>query len=125
MIYALLIYDGRGEENPRPADENAAIIARHRALQAEAMGRDQLLAVARLDGVGRAHTVRQGRDDFQVTDGPYLESKEWLVGFYLVECDHLAAAEARAREICPADGSIEIRPVTWHRVPGPGAPPPS
>jgi hypothetical protein len=51
-----------------------------------------------------------------VTDGPYMETKEWLVGFYLIECADETIAAARARQICPADGSVEIRPVNWQRT---------
>jgi hypothetical protein len=115
VIYALLIYDARPESDPRPDAEERAILRRHRALQAEASGRDELLGVARLDGRGRARTVRVTGGAASVTDGPYLETKEWLVGFYVIECADEAAALARARRICPEGGSVEVRPVTWHR----------
>lgn len=47
-------------------------------------------------------------------DGPYIDTKEWLVGFYLVDCTDEAEALERARGICPvADHAIEVRPVTW------------
>jgi hypothetical protein len=117
VIYALLIYESRPETDPRPEVEDRAILQRHRALQAEASARDELLNVARLDGRDRARTVRVTGGVASVTDGPYLETKEWLVGFYLVECADEAAALARAHSICPEGGSVEVRPVTWHRGP--------
>jgi hypothetical protein len=116
VIYALLIHSARPEDNPLPAAEERAYLKRHRALQAEAIQRDELLAVARLDGRDKARTVRVKGKTATFTDGPYMETKEWLVGFYLVECADEAAAMARARQICPEDGSVEIRPVNWQRT---------
>lgn len=115
MIYTLLIHDSHPEATPRSDD--GAILERHRAMQADAVDREQLLAAARLDGRPAARTVRPSGDGFAVTDGPYMETKEWLVGFYLVECDDEAAALARAERICPPGGSVEVRPASWHRVP--------
>ncbi|WP_437562395.1 YciI family protein [Sorangium sp. So ce542] len=117
LIYALLIHSARPEDDPLPAAEERAILSRHRALQAEAIARSELLSVARLDGRDKARTVRVKGEEASVTDGPYMETKEWLVGFYLVECADEATALARARQICPEDGSVEIRPVNWQRTP--------
>jgi hypothetical protein len=53
-----------------------------------------------------------------VTDGPFIETKEWLVGFYLLDCDSEEEALERARMICPAGAhAIEVRPVTWRWKP--------
>jgi hypothetical protein len=112
-MYALLIQDAQPEDADRPAGEEDTLLAGHRALQAEANERGELETVARLVGKSEARTLRRKGDTFQVADGPYLETKEWLVGFYLVECEDEAAAIARAERICPPNGSIEIRPVAW------------
>lgn len=117
MIYALLIHRAVPADDPLFTADEAAILRRHRALQAEALQRDELLAVARLDAPGTTRTVKQRGDGHVVTDGPYLESKEWLVGLYLVECPDEATALARARQLCQADGAVEVRPVTWQRIP--------
>ena len=45
-----------------------------------------LHAVARLDEPGTARTVRARASGHEISDGPFIESKEWLVGFYLVDC---------------------------------------
>ncbi len=48
------------------------------------------------------------------TDGPYAETKEWLVGFYLIDCADEEEALHRARMICPIeDHAIEVRPLAW------------
>ncbi len=59
----------------------------------------------------------RGGGAHEVTDGPYIESKEWLVGFYLVECADEAEALRRARALCDERHAIEVRPVTWRRGP--------
>lgn len=55
-----------------------------------------------------ATTVRTGADPF-VTDGPFLESKEALGGFYLIEANDLDQAISLAK-VCP-EPVVEIRPV--------------
>ncbi len=110
--FALLIYR-RGAHEPPPDRVGEALVG-HRAVQADAAGRGQLHAVARLDGVEGAKTVVFEAGAHEVTDGPYIETKEWLVGFYLVDCADEAEAIARARQLCPtADHAIEVRPVGW------------
>ena len=118
MQYALLIYDMRPESDPLPRDAEEAVLERHRALQRETESRDELAAVARLRDQSLARTVRSRGEQIEVADGPYLETKEWLVGFYLLDCADEAAALQRAEQICPPQGSVEVRPVRWQRVPG-------
>jgi hypothetical protein len=58
-----------------------------------------------------------------VTDGPFTETKEQLLGFYVVDCADRDAAIAAARELRHANPSAmyEIRPVSLYR-PGVGFP---
>lgn len=110
--YALLIYRVAGRE-PSPKDERRAL-ERHRALQALAGARGELHAVARLDDATEAKTVSLRKGAHAITDGPYVETKEWLVGFYLVDCASEEEAIERAKMICPIeDHAIEVRPVGW------------
>lgn len=109
--YALLIY--RASRDPSPGNERRALEG-HRALQAESSSRGELHAVARLDHVSTAKTVSMQRGAHATADGPYVETKEWLVGFYLIDCATEAEALRRARMICPIeDHAIEVRPVDW------------
>jgi len=109
--YALLIY--RAAQEPTAANERRAL-AGHRALQSAASARGELHAVAQLDDVANAKTVTVRSGAHAVADGPYIETKEWLVGFYLVDCANEDEALERARIICPIeDHAIEVRPVTW------------
>jgi hypothetical protein len=112
--YALLIYRSAPASVPVPELEEKHGLVRHRALQSEAAARKELHAVARLDVPSTARTVRARATGHEVTDGPFIESKEWLVGFYLVDCKDEAQALARARQICSdAHHVIEVRPVNW------------
>ena len=47
-----------------------------------------------------------------ITDGPFIESKEQLGGYYLLECENLDQAVEWAAKIPGAlDGTIEVRPI--------------
>ena len=61
--------------------------------------------MARLDRVSTAKTVRLRRGAHATADGPYIETKEWLVGFYLIDCASEDEAMERARMICPIERS--------------------
>ena len=118
MTYALLIYRTAPLSEPIPELEERAALAGHRAVQADATALGQLHSVARLDGVSHARTVRASAGAHEITDGPYIESKEWLVGFYVLDCEDEAQALERAKQICPdAAHVIEVRPVTWRWKP--------
>ncbi|WP_254062094.1 YciI family protein [Acidobacterium sp. S8] len=66
----------------------------------------------RLQPVSTATTVRTGDGKSQVLDGPYVDSKEQLGGYYLIQAADLDAALAWAAR-CPGagHGTIEVRPV--------------
>jgi hypothetical protein len=65
-----------------------------------------------LDSVATATTVRVRNDETLVTDGPFVESKEVLGGYYVFECDSIDEACTWAAKIPAAKyGAIEVRPV--------------
>jgi hypothetical protein len=111
MTYALLIYRTLAESAPASGKDG---LAGHRALQAEASAAHELHAVAQLASPTTARSVRPRANGHEVTDGPFVESKEWLVGFYLIDCESEEQAVARAKLICTDDGhAVEVRPVAW------------
>ena len=112
MTYVLLIYRSTPPD-AAASDADKAALVRHRALQEEARARGELLSVAQLTDTARARMVRVGGGAHEVTDGPYLETKEWLVGFYLVECEDEEQALARARLLADDRHAIEVRPAAW------------
>jgi hypothetical protein len=114
MTYVLLIY--RVDANALTATEQKESLRAHRQMQS-ASG-ERLHAVARLDETPAARTVRRSHGAHEVIDGPFIESKEWLVGFYLIECDDESDAIRRAKEICTEDHHvIQVRTVPWMSKP--------
>ncbi len=118
MTYALLIYRTAPVSAPIPELDERAALAAHRSLQAEASGEGELKVVARLDDAPAARTVRRKGGAHESTDGPFIETKEWLVGFYLVDAPTMDKALERARGLCVDEShAIEVRPVTWQWQP--------
>ncbi len=65
----------------------------------------------RLRGVDDATTVRVSKGEVLVTDGPFTESKEWIAGFDILECDNLdEAIEIASRHPQANGGKLELRP---------------
>src|SRR3979490_1237733 len=71
-----------------------------------------LIAAEALQPVETATTVRVRNGKLSITDGPFVETKEQLAGFYLIEARDLNHAIQVAALIPPArEGSVEVRPV--------------
>ncbi len=71
-----------------------------------------LVAGHGLHGAETATTVRVRSGDRVLTDGPYVESKEHLIGYYVIEADNLdVALEWAARVPNARIGSVEVRPI--------------
>lgn len=114
MTYVLLIYRTAPPSEPISDAAVTDALAAHRALQLDASTRGELHAVAQLEDPRRAVTVKRGQTAHEVSDGPYIETKEWLVGFYLIDCASEAVAIARAKQLAQdRDHVIEVRPVAW------------
>jgi hypothetical protein len=65
-----------------------------------------------LHGPDAATTVRVRDGETQITDGPFAETKEFLGGYYLLDCPDLDTALAQAARVPNAHyGSVEVRPV--------------
>ena len=65
----------------------------------------------RLRPIEDATTVRVRNGELLVTDGPFTESKEWIAGFDILECDDLdAAIEMAAAHPMARAGRLELRP---------------
>jgi hypothetical protein len=108
--YSLLIYTPA--EGP-PADVDLpAQNERFRAYTARLVDAGVHRGGNRLHDPDAATTVRVRDGETVFSDGPFAETKEFLAGFYLLECADLDAALALAAEIPNADyASIEVRPV--------------
>jgi hypothetical protein len=114
MRYLLLIYELDRVAPPDPAEamENRQ---RYAAFTKDVRERGLFRAGEALEPTNTATTVRIRDGKTVVTDGPFLETKEFLGGFYLLECRDLDQAIDLAKRIPAVErGSIEIRPI-WER----------
>ena len=113
MMYAILCYDHEADIATWTKEEDAAVIARLEAVQEKWKIAGRLGAVGRLLPTKEAKTV-QKRDGMQlVVDGPFAETKEALLGFYVLECASMEDAVAAAKELASVketQGSYEVRP---------------
>ena len=113
--YMLLIYgDERRWETMSP-QESAEIDAGHAAFRKRAG--DRILASGQLEPSSTATTVRGGADAPAVTDGPFLETKEVVGGFYLVAAADLDEVVALSRELAEVrhdHSGVEITPLVQH-----------
>jgi hypothetical protein len=111
--YLLLIYgDEAYFENPTPDGWNQMMQAHGAFSQGVVKQGGKILAGEALQPTTTATSVRGWETgDSVVTDGPFVETKEALGGFYIVEAADLDQAIAFAKQ-CPAPaGGIEVRPV--------------
>jgi hypothetical protein len=114
VTYVLLIYRASAAGADAPGLDERATLRAHQRLQEETARRGELHAVARLPESRHTRAVRRAGGAHEVADGPFIETKEWLVGFYLLDCPSEAEAIERAKVICADDEHvIEVRPVTW------------
>lgn len=86
MLYAILCYHSEAEVNSWTKEQDDAVLARRAVVTDRLAAKGRLGPVARLMPTTAATTVRTGREPF-VIDGPFAETKEQLLGFYLVDCD--------------------------------------
>ena len=120
--YLILLYEDEASWAAVGEHEAGEILAAHGRFAA-AHG-DVLRGGGWLHPTATATTVRspggggsQNRDGFAasedalVTDGPFVETKEALGGFYLVEVPDLDTALALAREVPAPFGGVEVRPL--------------
>jgi hypothetical protein len=110
MLYAIFCYHSEAEVNTWSKEKDDAVIAQRGAVQRKLAERGKLGPVVRLMPTTAAVTVRAGRQPV-VLDGPFAETKEALLGFYVVDCGSLEEVIDVAREMLCETGSFEIRPV--------------
>jgi hypothetical protein len=112
MQYLLMLYadEAQWDKMPKAAQEQAvgAYAAYTEALKKAGVW----VGSNRLQLTATATTVRVANGKSQVLDGPYMESKEQLGGYYLIDVADLDAALSWAAR-CPGSshGVVEVRPV--------------
>ncbi|EWY37888.1 hypothetical protein N825_15920 [Skermanella stibiiresistens SB22] len=114
MLYAILCYDSEDVVCSWSPEEEAAAMAKLAVVRQKLADQGRLGPVARLLPTTAATTVRKGREPL-VIDGPFAETKEQLLGFYIVECASLEEAVETASDLARASssaGAYELRPLS-------------
>ncbi len=112
MRYLCLIYENEKGWESMPPAETEAVMGQYFAFTEGIKSKGQLVAGEALHPTATATTVRVRSGKISTTDGPYVETKEQLGGFYLIEAGDLNEAIQIASKIPSARyGGVEVRPV--------------
>ncbi len=119
MLYALLAYHDETVIDALSPTEDEALMDDINAVHARLTDAGHMGPAARLDFTRAAKSIRRGRGGATVTDGPFIETKEHLLGLYVMAFDSEAEALEAAKALCIANphAGYELRPITYY-LPG-------
>ena len=108
MKYALLIY-GLPEFRDLPEAQLKSVVGEFEAI----LGTPGVLDGMQLQGTESATTVRVQNGEALLSDGPFVDAKEYIGGLFLLEADNLDEATAIAARVPAArmGGAVEVRPI--------------
>jgi hypothetical protein len=115
MLYALLCYNSEEAVTAWTKEQDDAVMAQLEVVHRRLAEKGKFGSAARLTPTAVAKTLRKGHQPPLVVDGPYAETKEQMLGFYLVDVDDMDEAVDIARQLeaaNPGIGAYEIRPVS-------------
>jgi hypothetical protein len=121
MLYAILCYDHEAVVGSWTKEEDDAVMARLGVVHGKLAQAGKLTGSARLMPTTAATSLRKG-DEPLILDGPFVETKEQLLGFYVIDVENLEEALDVAKELAvanPGAGGYEVRPVALF-LPGTG-----
>jgi hypothetical protein len=112
MLYAILAYHVEADVLSWTKQQDESVMSNLQRAHERLNREGRLGPAARLGATSLARTLR-GPGSGVVTDGPFAETKEQLLGFYVLECADEDAALEAARELLRANPNAvyEIRPV--------------
>jgi hypothetical protein len=118
MFYAILAYHAEGVVESWTPAEDSALMTDLLAVHDGLVEQGTMGPAARLGPTAQARTLR-GPGAGVVTDGPFAETKEHLLGFYVVDCADFDSAVDVARKLRSANPTAvyELRPIMLY-VPG-------
>ncbi|MFE4333370.1 YciI family protein [Streptomyces sp. NPDC056831] len=112
MKYVAMIYGNQAKWDSFPAEAWPEAIAKQDAFNKKYRGTGELVGAYGLADAALAQLVRRKDGAATVTDGPYLETKEYLASFYLFDCESLERAQQIAADMPFADVEpVELWPV--------------
>lgn len=112
MQYLAMIYGDQSVWESFSPEQREDAYKQYGAFAAEAQQAGVMAGGEELDSTSTATTVRVRGDETLVTDGPFVELKEALGGYFVLECGSMDDACAWAAKIPGAShGAVEVRPV--------------
>jgi hypothetical protein len=119
MLYAVLCYNSEDVVCSWTKEEDDAVMARLDVVHQKLEKQGRFGPAIRLMPTTAATTLHKNSEPPVVIDGPYAETKEQLLGFYVIEFDSLDQALDACRDLAKANpgGAYEVRPVSLY-VPG-------
>lgn len=112
MQYLLMVFEDPAEIERTSAAERARIIRAYRTFTEHIVQTGNFRAGDALEPVTTATTIRVRDGRRLVTDGPFAETREHLIGYYLVQAKDLDEALDIAERVPSAPfGAVEVRPV--------------
>ncbi|MEV6229562.1 YciI family protein [Saccharopolyspora shandongensis] len=112
MKYVAMIYGNQAKWDSYPAEKWPEAIAKQDAFNKRYRETGELIGAYGLADAANAQLIRRKDGAPVVTDGPYLETKEYLASFYLLDCESLERAQEIAAEMPFADAEpVELWPV--------------
>lgn len=120
MLYAILCYNSEAVVGAWSQAEDETVMTRLDAVHQGLSDRGQLGPAVRLAFTDTARPLMKGHQPPLVVDGPFAETKEQLLGFYVVDCPDADAAMDVAKDLekaNPGVGAYEVRPVRLY-LPG-------
>ncbi len=105
--YLMLVYGNQEKWSSFPAEQWPEAIARQDAFNRKYQDTGELLGAYGLADAVKARLVRRRDGVPAVTDGPYLETKEYIASLYLLDCE----SEERAQQIAADMPWADVEPV--------------
>ena len=112
MKYLMLIYGNQEKWDSVLGEDWAKEVAKQEAFNRKYSGTGELIGAYGLADAAQARLVRRENGLPAVTDGPYLETKEYIASFYLLDCD----SEERALQIAADMPWADQEPVEFWPV---------
>ena len=122
MLYAILCYNSEEVVGGWSQDEDATVMGQLDAVHRRLAEQGKFGPAARLAFTDSARTLMKGHEPPLVVDGPFAETKEQLLGFYVMDCADMDEAMGVAQDLeraNPGVGAYEVRPVRMF-LPGVG-----
>jgi hypothetical protein len=115
--YMLLIYDDPSASPAQESPEAQQEFAEYGSFTQDIQSKGLFVAGDPLEPTDTATTVRVSNGETVLSDGPFADTKEWLAGYYVLDCPDLDTATQQAARIPAArHGAIEVRPIM--QIPG-------